>query len=328
MTRMCAGLFVVCALGSVLLGCADEPIDDTAGELPPDDFPDELLAPIELHGGWYRGSAVQVYDLGAVSVRHSSEGEFAGGRVNPMYVFCGSVTPGADPAAAPTCDAPMWTIGGGGLPILGGQYPIVDEAPGSDTYSPFWELVYVSAGGDYVENDAKSIDTMFRRTALSFHPSGRVVHCAMIETQTAPELPEGAAGIILVQLWYEKFLSECVLLEGGEHLAPGVGMAGFETDVVEVGDERIHSIPSVDAFFPEVRQWDRETPVPDNILVDTAVDDPLGGYTPLVRVNEVKVPWNYAPNSFRDIDEVDDSIIELRSPEQFRDLPIITGGGR
>jgi hypothetical protein len=326
MTRLCAVLFAGWASGWA--GCADEPVDESLGTLPADDFPDELRAPIDPQGGWYRGSAVWVYDLGAVEVRHTVEGEFAGGRVNPMYVFCGSVTPGADPASPPTCEAPMWTIGGGGLPILGGQYPIVDEAPGSDTYSPFWELVYVSAGGGYVENDAKSTETMFRRGGLSFHPSGRVVHCAMIETGVAPGRPDGSSGIMLVQLWYEKFLGECVLLEGGEHLAPGAGMPDFETDVVAVGDERIHSVPSVDAFFPEVRQWDRETPVPDNILVDTAVDDALGRYTPLVRVNEVRVPWDYAPQTFRDIDDVDDSIIELRSPQQFRDLPILVGAGR
>ena len=269
-----------------------------------------------------------MYDFGPVNVRRNVDGEFAGGRVNPMYVFCESVTPGVDPASPPTCEGPLWKVTPGSLPIVGGQYPIVDEAPDSDTYSPFWELVYVSVGSGYAEHDVKSAATMFLRDDLDRTPSGLVVHCAMIETNVAPAVPDGSSGVAIVQLWYQKFLAECVLLEGGLHLIGELGMPDMETNVVTVGDVEVHSVPAVDAFFPEVRQWDREVPVPGNILVDVAVDDALGRYTPLVRVNEVKVLWDYVVGSFRDIADVDDSIIELRSPEQYRDLPIVVGAGR
>jgi hypothetical protein len=315
---------LLCAF-ALLGGCAGEPVDeDSEGILPPDDFGPELRAPVTYETGFYRGDPIAVFDFGPVDVRRNVDGEFAGGRVNPMYVFCRGVTLGPDPATPPTCDGPMWSVSSGDLPIVGGQYPIVDEAPGSGTYSPYWELVYVEASGDYAANDVKSAHTMFLRDDLHRTPSGQVVHCAMIETNTAPSLPDGVTGIALVQLWYQKYLAECLLLEGGDALVEG-GLPAFEANRVVVGD--VESVPAVDAFFPEVRQWDREIPVPGNILVDVAVDEP-NLYTPLVRVNEVKVLWDYVVGSFTDIDQVDDSIIELRSPEQYRDLPIIQGAGR
>lgn len=275
-----------------LSSCSEEDIDADEGTLSDDGFPDEVRGSIEPIRGFYRGSEIELYDLGHLEPLRNAEGGFAGARVNPMYVI----------------DVPD-------------QLRIVDVIPASSSYSPFFQIVEVEVEDDYEENDVKSQATLFRRGHRLTY-TDTVVHCPLIASDAERVIGPAAADhdLPVIELWYRKKRTRCFLLEGGEALVQS-GLAPLVVDAVTVGDRITYTVPAQDVFVPEVRIFDEEVEVPGNLVTDRLAGD--HGYSPVCLISEVKVKPSYQVGGFDDLADIDPTLIELRSPETYRDYPAI-----
>lgn len=275
-----------------LSSCSEEDIDVDEGTLSDEGFPDEVRGSIEPIRGFYRGSEIELYDLGEVEPLRNADGGFAGARVNPMYVI-------------------------GAADQLG----IVDVIPASSSYSPFFQIVEVEVEDDYEANDVKSQATLFRRGHRLTY-TDTVVHCPLIASDAEPVIGPAAADhdLTVLELWYRKKRTRCFLLEGGEALVQS-GLAPLVVDAVTVGDRITYTVPAQDIFVPEVRIFDEEVEVPGNLVTDRLAGD--HGYSPVCLISEVKVKPSYQVGGFDDLADIDPTLIELRSPETYRDYPAI-----
>ncbi|MBI2892150.1 MAG: hypothetical protein HYY06_01260 [Deltaproteobacteria bacterium] len=292
--RVPAILAALLPLAGVVSSCSEEDVDEDEGMVSDDGFPDETRGSIAPIRGYYRGAPVELYDLGEVEPLRNADGGFAGVRVNPMYVMGDAVAE---------------------------QRPIVDVIPASANYSSFFQVVEVEVEDGYEANEVKSQATLFRR-GLRLTYTDAVVHCPLVASDAEPVIGPAAADrdLPVIDLWYRKKQTRCFLLEGGEALVAR-GLAPLDVDAVTVGDRITYTIPAQDIFIPEVRIFDEEVEVPGNIVTDLLPGD--HGYSPVCLISEVKVRPTYQVGGFDDLADIDPTLIELRSPETYRDYPAI-----
>ena len=287
----------------VAASCSSE-TEDTRGPLPDDEFDDAVMGRIEPRGGFLDGRRVEFYQLGEIDVRSNRNGEPSDAEVNPLYVF----------KSGGSWQLPSAASGAG-------QRPIIDVIPGQGGFAPFWEIYEVS-GGAAAANDIKSRATLLR-SGLEITPTGFVVNCPLIsaDAQVVPPAIGASVARPTIRLWYRRFETQCLLLDGGEALVGG-GATAFEVASVSVGERVFRSVPIHEAFVPRLFLFDEEIDVPGNIII-TAGLGPATPYSPLVRVFDIRVPPDYDFCAFDRLGDVDTSLIEIRDPLTFWNLSLL-----
>ncbi len=154
-----------------------------------------------------------------------------------------------------------------------GQLNIVDDIPGDDDYSDFWQVHKVTVPANYVANTITSFDALMQ-AGYTIEPLALIVNC--------PVVPKGSTAILryseenssdLVRGWYRDQViyyfdfSEKTLMEAGAGMTPvspiyvsfninpgedgGGPPSGFMT---EMGSEQTHNVvatlPEDDAYSP------------------------------------------------------------------------------
>jgi hypothetical protein len=262
---------------------------------------------MEPTGGFLNGKRVELYSLGDVTIRTNRDNEPADATVHPMYVFR---------------DEAGWV-----LPVdedgqdIDAQHPIVDVVPGAADYTPFFEIYEVRASGAGT-NEIKSRGTLLR-AGFEITATGKIVNCPVIANAAevvAPKLAEHRVFPVL-KLWYRRYETRCLLLDGGKALLQA-GAPAFEGLEVPVGDETFLSVPIHEAFVPRLFLFDQKTDAPGNILISA---EPGNGspYSPLVRVFDVRVPPDYRFCAFDALADVDASLIEARDPVTYWNLSLL-----
>lgn len=281
----------------VVGGCVGEDVDSDEGVLDSEGFPEQVLGSIAPVRGFYRGQAIELYDLGTLKPGLNAVGEFAGMPVHPMYRLTRDGQVDAE------------------------QLPIVDVIPASADYSPFFQIVLVEAESGLEANDVKSQATLLRRGLVRTF-TDQIVHCPLIgaDAEVVPSEALSSAATPRVELWFRKKRASCLALEGGAALA-SAGLPAPHADVVQVGDRVTYTIPAQDVYLPEVRIFDVETEVPGSLVTERMPGD--DGYSPVARVSEVVVGATYQVGAFDELADIDPTLIEPRVPETFLDLPIL-----
>lgn len=90
----------------------------------------------------------------------------------------------------------VYVLTKGGQPIAG-QYPIIDTLPGHGDYSPFWQVVEVSAPSDYEANQVKSFKTL-DEADWSKTETSEAIYCPVINPDAAYV---GADGVPIQVFW-------------------------------------------------------------------------------------------------------------------------------
>lgn len=84
----------------------------------------------------------------------------------------------------------------GGNPVAG-QHPIIDTLPGHEDYSPFWQVVEVSAPGDYKANAIKSLKTL-NDAGYSKTATNEAIYCPILNPDATYI---GADGVPIQVYW-------------------------------------------------------------------------------------------------------------------------------
>jgi hypothetical protein len=189
-----------------------------------------------------------------------------------------------------------------------GQGPIVDTLPDRPDYSPFFEIVEVTAPGGYRENDVKSLATLEER-GMTTRRTGRVVNCPIVTHDR--DLADGvtARGVPFptIQVWYGRLEAFCLALDRTWDVLQSRD-GGFAAD----------RIVPMDVVYPVVDLFGGDDPVDEDTGIRTdlvlAAGDLLANrlfpaiegdaYSPVARIRYHVVPGDYR---YGDLDQFGDA---------------------
>jgi hypothetical protein len=268
----------------------------------------------------------------------NADGELQGARANPMYWFYRGGTPMFDVEDDPGAPGGHRLAEEDFAGDFQSQYPIVDDLPGREGYSPYWEIVRVEVPSDYEPNRIKSLATL--REAIDSGDfdlvyTGEALHCPIVDWEATLERGVSARDRMLprARLWFRQFRTYCYLFERPDGF---LGSEGFEMPAArveqgtgEIGDAEIDrdvlSIPGMDLFFPRTEVVypsgsEFEIFPTDGILTEFLPGDVE--YSPLARINYYRVVPGFPFGGYTSLSDIDPSLAEESDPVEFRDLPV------
>lgn len=343
MRRLAAALALA---GALAPGCGGGglPEDEAFGVVDPAGFPDASLVELSPTFGYYDDRRVEHYRTGVVDVDLNPDGEPAGARANAMYWL---YREGGN--------APLFTL----VPDVerpgrltldpDGQFPIIDDLPDREDFSPFWEIVAVEVPDGYEANQIKSY-TSLRAAAddnlLTLNYTGTAINCPVVDIDV--ELSPGASvrgrAIPRIPLWFRRLKTYCYLFEqpaallcpGGADGCPTAGYPMPSARVVvgtegaqDAGDEiarPVLSIPLMDLYFPRAHQESKASGAeydilpPDSILTGALPGD--DEYSPLARPLYFAVEPAFEPGTYTSLDDIDPALAVPGDDEVFFNIPI------
>lgn len=326
-------------------GQAGLPEDSAFGVVDPDDFPDASTVELIPTFGYANGQRVEYYRTGTVDVPLNPDGEPSGARANQMVWFYRAKTnePLFELESDP--DRPSaWRL------TPESQAPIVDDLPGHENYSPYWEIVAASVPDAYAPNQIKSYSSLrdaVREGLISLEYRGLALNCPIVDTEV--ELSPGASvrarAIPRIALWVKRLRTYCFLFEQpAELLCPSADTscptAGYPMPRALVGagtpgaiaaaDSEIArpilSIPLMPLYYPRTHQkfssgTELDIFVPDSILTDTLPGEDT--YSPLSRSLFFTVPPDFQPGTYTSLDDIDPALaVPAEGDETFFNIPI------
>ncbi|MBI2892149.1 MAG: hypothetical protein HYY06_01255 [Deltaproteobacteria bacterium] len=254
-------------------------------------YPDGGFGEVEPVYGMYDRQRVEAYDFGPVEV--DAQGKPP---VNPMYVLY-------DESGSPLLELSE------DQEKLEGQGAIVETLLDRPDYSPFWEIVQVTAPAGYQNEDIKSLETL-ERAGFEMNETGVVVNCPMVEEAAvlARGLSERARPLPRLPLWFRRLKAFCFLVDRGwEVLQDPKGGLGLPLDLA-----------ARDVVYPVLDLFGEHVVAKDNRLFGALPGDPE--YSPLVRVLETPIDDEFA---YGDIDAFADAVDPTpREPSEVRNVPI------
>ena len=304
--------------GVSLAGCSE--LDDDEGPVRLEEIPLFRQGTIPVGPGFSAGRPIELYDFGGFLPAEAgwfpAFEEFPGMPVNPIYVF-------VDESGAP----------------IASQKPIIDHLPKQAGYSDFLEIVEVTAGGDYRDNQIKSFATLIRigeEESFTFTPTGKVINCPVVgpDAELAPPVGKALWKTTRLELWFRKQSTHCLLADGGEALLEG-GAPALTVFSAPVGDRTELRVPAREIYLLAANVFGGEdrvsaVPVPNNAIVRYPPD--ATEYSPLSQAFRVTVPSDYVIGQLTSYDDLfpvpdfTDPRIEELSPQVYINAPMIAVG--